>query len=220
MIDERDCFWKQIENAYSKIYEEKYENELNNNGYKELTQLVFSAGIPRELLIPRLFFKNINEETYTNLPKCIQYFCSFKLRTPIFFYDLKLISSRQEVTKEQWILWDFACQIYPYMESKNKNNKCLLSDEFRASRSKLSGFWERTTKQCTFKYFSQTYPKEIYSLILLTWLDITHRKTTNEKYDKGKVEMYIFAQRLMIYLKETEATLKSKYPVKENDRGS
>jgi len=105
-------------------------------------------------------------------------------------------------TPDQRVLYDFASAIYP-LGTKTREELIKASiiddkiaDDFFDSRSDFGGFWDRWAERRGIKEICDEYPKERGSLIVLTWLDITHRKWTREDHE-GKIHMYRLAEKLI-----------------------
>jgi|GEM_PF-2143330 len=110
-------------------------------------------------------------------------------------------------TPRQKAMWEFAALIYPQstrgnrpeLESRSIISK-LEASEFIDARSSLGGFWDKWVTQLGPKRVSkvQVYRGQAILIILLTYLDITHRQWTGER-NKGKGDMYRLAYLLKDY---------------------
>lgn len=145
---------------------DKFQKENKSNVLpKNLMSFIDSAGIPNNIL------------------KCKN----------IKLFELKEASDNQKQMEL------FCNLIYP-IDTNNINQlkeKSIINSEnslaFCEARSVLSGFWDRWSNRKRRKWIIMNFTKEKYMILMLTWLDVSHRKWTKED-DIGKQKMYTIAK--------------------------
>lgn len=117
---------------------------------------------------------------------------------------------------DQRALWHFTETLYPQSTQNNKalldamasnlaatNTRSVAFEDFNEARSKLGDFWEVWCGNdehyegmgLNYVCSHHSYRKEMPQMVLLTYLDIHHRKRTGDKH-VGKIPMYRAANRL------------------------
>lgn len=116
----------------------------------------------------------------------------------------------QNGTDFQEAMERFAESIYPkdYETQEHRRSRSLIHteafDNWNTSRSVLGDFWDKWTNRLGVEYISRhpDYSKNRQMVILLSWLDISHRKQVKELH-KGKRDMYKLGNRLQqLFLQE------------------
>ena len=103
-------------------------------------------------------------------------------------------------TPAQKALWTFATLVYPTTtrgDRANLERESIVPDAqaegFFEARSRYCGFWDKWANHLGPSRVARVFRGQAPLIILLTYLDLTHRQWTGERH-KGKRQMYRLAE--------------------------
>lgn len=146
----------------------------------------------------RIAFDKFKNESEFNREDLMTFIESIRIPNNILdcsnikFFELK------EANYDQKQMELFCNLIYPIKAKNTEELKELsilphkYSIDFFKARSLLAAFWDKWSSRKKKKWIKKNFETEKYLILILTWLDVSHRKWTKED-DRGKQKMYKLA---------------------------